>query len=181
MAPPAQSPIRRDPLLATVRIGLSIGMIGAVVLAVATMVSIPLALLSRGHILSEVAKRAGGPIPPEFIWVICGICVLLALTAALGFLFLRELRRIIDTVAQGDPFIPDNAVRLQRMGWLAVAIQLIAVPAGALAGWASHVAHSDRFVIGVSLGGVFLALILFVLARVFRKGARMRDELEGTV
>ena len=28
---------------------------------------------------------------------------------------------------------------------------------------------------------IVLALVLFILARVFREGARMRDELEGTV
>lgn len=181
MAAPLPSPGRRDPLLTTVRVGLSIGMVGAVALTAAALVAVPAALLGRGRIIAEVTQRGGVAVPPEFIWLVCGILVLLALTAALGFLFLRELRRIIDTVAQGDPFIPDNAGRLQRMGWLAVAVQLIALPAGALAGWASHMAHSDRLVIGVSLGGIFLALILFVLARVFRKGAQMRDELEGTV
>ena len=31
------------------------------------------------------------------------------------------------------------------------------------------------------LGGILLALVLFILARVFRKGAEMRAELEGTV
>jgi hypothetical protein len=31
------------------------------------------------------------------------------------------------------------------------------------------------------LGGVILSLTLFVLARVFRKGTDMREDLEGTV
>ena len=176
---PASS--RRDPLLATVRVALSAAMIGAVIFTAVTLVTIPLALLWRTRILAEVTSRGGLAVPPEFIWVICGICVLIALTAGIGFLFLRELRRIVDTVAQGDPFIPDNAVRLQRMGWLAIAIQLIALPAGAMAGWASYMAHVHYLDIGVSIGGIFLALILFVLARIFRKGAAMRDELEGTV
>lgn len=171
----------RDPLLGTVRIALSIAMVFAVGFTITTLGSIPLALLWRGKIVAEVAHRNSVTVPPDFIWVICGICALIALAAAIGFLFLRELRRIIDTVAHGDPFIPDNALRLRRMGWLAVATQLIAIPAGALAGWATYMTHVHYLDIGVSIGGVFLALILFVLARVFRKGADMRDELEATV
>jgi hypothetical protein len=34
---------------------------------------------------------------------------------------------------------------------------------------------------GISFGGFLLALVLFILARVFRKGTEMREELEGTV
>jgi hypothetical protein len=44
--------------------------------------------------------------------------------------------------------------------------------------------HGDRgndVDFGLSFGGVLLALVLFILARVFRKGAEMRAELEGTV
>jgi hypothetical protein len=156
-------------------------MIIAIVITAASLGSIPLALVSRGHIVAEIARRGGVALSPDFIWVICGICLLIALAAFIGFRFLRELRRIIDTVAEGDPFIPDNALRLERMGWLAVAIQLIAMPAGALAGWASYLAHTHYIDISFSFSGALLALILFVLARVFRKGADMRDELEGTV
>ena len=34
---------------------------------------------------------------------------------------------------------------------------------------------------GFSGGGLLLMLVLFILARVFRRGAEMREELEGTV
>ena len=171
----------RDPLLGTVRAALSVGMIFGIVLSAATIAAIPLALVWRTRLLAEIARRGAFAVPPEFIWVICGICVMIAIAAAFGFLFLRELRRIIDTVAEGDPFTPDNAMRLQRMGWLTVAIQLIAIPAGGLAAWAAYLAHVHDVSVSFSLGGIFLALILFVLARVFRKGADMRAELEGTV
>ena len=171
----------RDPLLGTVRVALSVGMVIAILITMASLGSIPLALVSRGRIIAEIARRGSVTIAPDFIWVICGICLLIALAAFIGFRFLRELRRIIDTVAEGDPFIPDNAIRLQRMGWLALAIQLIAIPAGVLSGWASYLAHARYVDISFSFSGALLALILFVLARVFRKGSDMREELEGTV
>jgi hypothetical protein len=34
---------------------------------------------------------------------------------------------------------------------------------------------------GIDFGGVLTALLLFILARVFREGAAMRKDLEGTV
>ena len=39
----------------------------------------------------------------------------------------------------------------------------------------------DGGVFNVELTGILLTLILFILARVFREGSRMREELEGTV
>jgi hypothetical protein len=42
--------------------------------------------------------------------------------------------------------------------------------------------HTDLEVIGgVDGNGLLLMLILFILARVFRKGAQMRADLEGMV
>ncbi len=51
----------------------------------------------------------------------------------------------------------------------------------ALAGWVAYISKANYIDVGVSFSGVLLALILFVLARVFGQGAQMRDELEGTV
>jgi hypothetical protein len=172
---------RRDPLLGTVRVALSIGMIAAIVITAAAMASAPATLLWRTAALAELTRRSGAVLPPEMIYAVTGVQLLASMMALLGFFFLRHSRRIIDTVADGDPFIPDNAVRLNRMGWLAAAIQLLAVPAGALAGWIAWAGHASYYNIGVSLGGVLLALVLFVLARIFRKGAEMRDELDATV
>ena len=172
---------RRDPLLATVRAVLSVAMIGAVLVSTALLATIPLVLLWPAPVLAELSRRAGGTLPAEFVYAIAGVMALIAVTAVLGLLFIRLLRRIIDSVADGDPFIPENAVRLGQMGWLSVAVQLIALPAGALSGWIAYTGHLRYIDVGFSVGGVVLALILFILARVFRQGAQMRADLEGTV
>jgi uncharacterized membrane protein len=99
----------------------------------------------------------------------------------LGFYFMRHLYRLIGTVGQGDPFVPDNALRLQSMGWISVAVHVVAIPLSALAKWTQAVTHDMHFQVDLPLAGLFLALILFVLARVFREGTRMREDLEGTV
>ncbi len=172
---------RRDPLLGTVRIALTATMAAAVIFAAGTLAAIPLVIAWRVRILGELSQRAGKALPADLPYVLCGVMVLIVVTAVLGFLFLRLLRRIIDSVADGDPFIPENAARLRLMAWLAVTVQLLAIPAGIQAGWISYVTHVNYVNVGFSFGGAILALILFVLARVFSKGAEMRDELEGTV
>jgi hypothetical protein len=172
---------RRDPLLGTVRFLLSIGMFLAIGLTIVDLVAAPIVLIWREAILSELSRRSGSLLPPQLAYAISGAQVLIAVASLLAFQFIRNLRRIIDTVADGDPFIPANALRLNEMAWLTVAMQFVAVPAGALAGWVSALARTRDFHIGISLSGVLLALILLILARIFRTGAAMRDELEGTV
>ena len=95
--------------------------------------------------------------------------------------FLRLLHRIVMSVTDGDPFAPVNADRLRHMAWTALAIQ-----AGSLVMLfvVTQVdSLTDRIGIHseVSFDGLLIALLLFVLARIFAHGAAMRDDLEGTV
>lgn len=108
------------------------------------------------------------------------------LLVAIAFRFLRLLGWIVDSVGRADPFTLANARRLQQMAWLALAFQLIAV----VIHWRGgdfRVIHIDGVALlfssagGLSLHGFLLALVLLVLARVFRQGAAMREDLEGTV
>jgi hypothetical protein len=101
--------------------------------------------------------------------------------AVLGFYFMRHLYRIIGTVGDGDPFVPVNARRLSAMGWISVAVHVVSIPTAALAKWTQSVTHDMHFQVDLPLSGLFLALVLFILARVFREGTRMREDLEGTV
>jgi hypothetical protein len=105
---------------------------------------------------------------------------------ALGIWFLLLLRQIVETVAAGDPFIGDNATRLSRMGWIALGAQAVSIPlAGAVIWLAGMIEYHDStrldHDVGFDFGGIILVLVLFILARVFRQGAAMRDDLEGTV
>ena len=106
---------------------------------------------------------------------------LVVVVGSLAFVWLRQLRRIIDSVALGDPFVPENAERLQAMGWLTVGIELTAIPVGGIGTWITSVVDDATSDFTISPGGVLLAIVLFILARVFREGTRMRGELEGTV
>lgn len=168
----------RDPLLAIVRLILGIAMVGVIASAVAFALAVPVVLVWHERTIAWVVGQGA---PPETIWALALIPALTAVIAVLGFYFLRHLYRIIGTVGEGDPFVPDNAVRLQLMGWISVAVHVVAIPTAALAKWTQAVTRDMHFQVDLPLAGLFLALILFILARVFREGTRMREDLEGTV
>ena len=94
---------------------------------------------------------------------------------------LGRLRAIVGTVRDGDPFVAANAARLQTIGWALLALQILGMAIGAIGDAVSSPAHPVDFDAGFSLNGWLAVLLTFVLARVFAKGASMRDDLEGTV
>ena len=175
---------RKDPLLISakvltiiVRIGLVIGMIG-VVIGIGAIAAAAAGWIPDGAVLEGNPDLADLPL---------GLATLILLTILLsiGLLydFVVRLAQVIDTVAKGDPFIMANAVRLTRMAWLALGVQAVSIVTAVLAGWAEQSLPEGtmQFESDVSFTGIVLVLVLFILARVFREGARMREELEGTV
>ncbi len=169
----------RDPLLAVARILLILFMGGLATVAVALLIAAPLVIVFREPVIHELTLDG---MPPEGIWAVFALIALAASCAAIGFLFFRNLYRIIGTVGEGDPFVPVNAKRLSDMGWIVVAIHVVAIPLVAAARFiedASDKVHTDANLDLTT--GLLLALILFILARVFREGTRLREELEGTV
>ena len=95
--------------------------------------------------------------------------------------FLYQLQRIVESVGAGDPFAPENARRLERMGWLLLASQIVASAALAFSWAVAEMADKLEIDGDLSVEALFAVVLLFILARVFRHGAAMRDDLEGTV
>jgi hypothetical protein len=111
--------------------------------------------------------------------------LLLAVRLAMGIgilmippahVLLTRLRAIVATVEAGDPFVAGNAGRLTTIAWSLLAIQLLDLCFGAIS-----LALEPTFGWNFALTGWLAVILLFVLARVFAHGARMREELEGTV
>jgi hypothetical protein len=94
---------------------------------------------------------------------------------------LRRLLGIVGTVRDGDPFVAENAARLRTIAWCVLGLELLHL----LVGVAAALATSETAPLDIdwnfSLTGWLTVLLLFVLAQVFEQGARMRDEIEGTV
>lgn len=93
--------------------------------------------------------------------------------------FLLTLGRIVGSVGAGSPFVTINADRLTRMGWIAVLLKLLVVIETAVA--TRSVPDMVHLLSRVAGPSIVMILVLFILARVFRQGAVMHDELEGTV
>ena len=99
----------------------------------------------------------------------------------LNYVVLKRLMAIVDTVRAGDPFVADNALRLETIARCLLALQLLSIVIGAIAKAVSTPAHPVDLDAGFSISGWLGVLLMFVLARVFAEGTRMREELEGTL
>jgi hypothetical protein len=137
----------------------------------------------RGKVVADLAAAGA---PNGTFWAVLAVLVLVWLMLSLCMLFVRQLRAIVDTV-DDDPFLPDNATRLARMGWYALGTQMCEFVGQPLV--ATYGKYAGGFTWGLSTSGgqhvslapLGLAVTLFILARVFRQGAAMRADLEGTV
>jgi hypothetical protein len=140
-----------------------------------------IAALVDGH---WVAGALGVPIGdngPPLIGAMKGIMLLGLAGVAVTHFALARLRAIVATVTEGDPFVTENGDRLQQIAWAMVGLELLRIAVGFAATLAST--RTAAFNLGWKFSPTpWLAiLLLFVLARVFEQGARMRDDLEGTV
>ena len=111
--------------------------------------------------------------------VIVGVLLLSALYVAALLVICGQVRRVLNTLTQGDPFHPDNVGRLRVMGLALVGLEAL--------GSVSHVmvklfAKTERpWSLSFNGAAWFAILVVFVLAEVFREGARLRAEAELTV
>ena len=108
--------------------------------------------------------------------MVLGICAV-----PLAHVVLTRLLAIVETVSLGDPFVSENATRLQTIAWAVLGMELLHLAVGAAAAGASSGGHTLDLDWNLSLTRWLAVLLLFVLSRVFEQGARMRDELQGTV
>ena len=93
-----------------------------------------------------------------------------------------QLRRILSTLAEGDPFVPENAPRLTR---IAIALGGMEIAGMTLAVLVGDVLDRDggpgehQFSINLTLWAAVITLL--VLSQVFREGTRLREEEKMTI
>jgi hypothetical protein len=116
-------------------------------------------------------------------WVIMamrGIAALGLVAIGANYQVLKRLLAIIVTVRNGDPFVAENAYRLNAIGWFLLVLQILSLVVAAI-GHAIAAHGQFRVEAGFSVPGWLAVILTFVLARVFAEGALMREDLEGTV
>ena len=102
------------------------------------------------------------------------------LAVPIAHIVYTRLLAVVETVKTGDPFVVENAVRLQTIAWAVVGLEILHV-AVAIIARASAGTQKLGIAWSFSVTRMLAILLLFVLARVFAEGARMRDELAATV
>ena len=118
---------------------------------------------------------------PAMLMGLRSIAALGLIGVPLNDLVLRRLVAIVGTVRRGDPFVAANALRLQAIAWTLLALQLLSMAIGAVGKAISTPQNPVALDAGFSINGWLAVLLTFILARIFAEGARMRDDLEGTV
>ena len=91
----------------------------------------------------------------------------------------ERTRRVFGTMIAGDPFDPTNVSRLRVIGFALAAMELTAWLARAVA--RALLPQMQGVKMDVNLTAWFAVLVVFVLAEVFREGARLRSDAELTV
>ena len=149
-------------------------LLGAAILAL-------LVVMPNEQWIMSAFKLSPSPEAERVVMGLRAIAVLGVVTIPLNYAVLKRLLAIVETVRAGAPFVAANASRLQSIAWTLLALQLLGLVIGAIAKALSTPAHPIHVDAGFSVNGWLAVLLTFVLARVFAKGALMREDLEGTV
>ena len=126
-------------------------------------------------------KLLPSPDTDRLIMGLQAIAVLGLVAIPLNYSVFKRLLAIVETVRAGDPFVTANASRLQATAWALLALQCLSLVIAGIGKAVSSPAHPLNLDAGFSISGWLAVLLTFLLARVFAEGARMRDDLEGTV
>jgi hypothetical protein len=150
-------------------------LVGALILALLVVSLIAPEFVMRGLGIASTATNAPLVLGMRLIMVI-GI-----VATPITHNVLARLLAIVDTVSVGDPFVVENADRLQKIAWSVLALEVLHLGVIAVAALVSTPTTPLDMGSSLSVTRWLAVLLLFVLARVFEQGARMRADLEGTV
>jgi len=161
-------------ILDVVQIALTIAVVAVVVLAIGALaINLSPWLASKITILG-VSDQA------NYRREIFAYLLVAGLYIGAVMIIVSRLRRIFATLTAGDPFEPRNVRRLRTIGLMLAALEAGRYPVALGAAWIApgEAVHAK---VGVSLTAWFAVLVVFVLAEVFREGARLRREAELTI
>ncbi len=164
--------------LSASRVLLKILRVFNLIMGVMLVVAVPASFLYEPLFFEFFTKRPPRIDPTWLIPVLRIWIVLALLLVAAVHVSLSRLLAVVETVRAGDPFVPENAARLNTIAWCVLATQLLHLTFGMMA--ATMNAAGSNIEWKLSLTGWLAVVLLFVLARVFEEGTRMREDL-GTM
>lgn len=135
-------------------------------------------VLNGGELALPSATAADDLSPLNFVFILATLAIILP-----GIIYVcLQLRRILTTLADGDPFVPENAKRLTRIAATLAAMEITTIffvvcmrtflkPSEAI----SHPSLGINFVVWAAVAA------LLILSQVFREGTRLREEEKMTI
>ena len=97
-----------------------------------------------------------------------------AVIGGMWFYVLSILRKVVRTLLEGDPFIPENISRL-RLIWIIIAL------AEVLRIITMNLSTAGEITLDLRPGTWFVVFVVAALAEVFRHGAELRRDAELTI
>lgn len=168
--------IYRNDLLSNTRVLLRWAFIIDIVFSVFLAVLLAAVLMANEDFSRNITIASAAALTPEQKLFAARVGIAGALLSCLLVLpMLRRLLAIVDSARSGDPFVPENGARLRHIGWLLLVINVAMTIAISLA-LRGRVSFPP-----VSFTAVLTVLMVFVIARIFETGSRMRAELQDTV
>lgn len=162
---------------AVVRVGSAANAASAVLFLAAIAASVP----GAPAIEAQVSAKYGAGLDAAAVLAAMRWLLALGLVAVVAVdRIFASLRGILSSLRDGDPFRLRNADRLRTIGRGLLVLQVLDFGLGGFALLFTRLGV-DFVSWSPSFTGWFGVLVAFVLARVFRLGAAMRDDLEGTV
>lgn len=138
------------------------------------LASFPFEPAFREFFTKQPERESALLLPILRFWMILALPAIAAVHIALS-----RLLEIVDTVRAGDPFVSENGARMRTIAWCTLGLQLFDLACGALV--AAVNAAGSRMDWSFSITGWLAVVLLFVLARVFEEGARIRTDLETMI
>jgi len=110
-----------------------------------------------------------------------GQCFAAAISAIAWFVVLHLLRRVVNAVIHGDPFLPENVSRLRTIWIIIAATEIFRMVATFMMGGTSDCANVDGSRLDIRVGTWFFIFIIAAISEAFRHGAALRADQELTI
>lgn len=115
--------------------------------------------------------------PGQFVAGLAGLVVF-----APGIIYVcMQLKAILSTLAEGDPFVPENSPRLTRIAVAIGAVELARYVTVILLNAFVDLGSDQPVRLSINLAAWAAVVALFILAQVFREGSRLREEEKMTI
>jgi hypothetical protein len=131
------------------------------------------------HLVPQVVHITGIPHFSGESPAVLGVLAFSILYVGVLLIVFSRLRRVLDALTRGDPFNPANVGRLRTIGLALVGLEAVGYLTRLTTRWFVRTEEPWRFSLNAT--GWFAILVVFVLAEVFREGARLRQEAELTI